>query len=260
MFSWSSSPALQKVYQGLEEQQRILDQLKAYLEERLTPFQRHVGEQQQHIDQALRHLESRLVPLRQYIQSEHQNLDGVAAHLETGLRDQFDAFEQFLERHKGLLEEANQYIKEQPRPLQRYLEDERQAVDLIHRDLEQRLDRFLQNLAEQHKILESLREPETISEYEALAEYLEERQKALERHARLPDYRPTEFFAQLEETADRFKHLNLEQKRLFSKVFEETRMADAKLRETLPAPGTSPSERQSYGRTLYFQDMPSDDS
>ncbi len=236
MFSWSLSPTLQKIYQGLEEQQRIVEQLKAYLEERLAPFQHHLVEQRRNIDQALRHLESQLKPLRQYIQAETQNLDRVTAYLDGGLREQFEAFEQFLASQKGVLEEANQYIKEQPRPLQQYLENERQAVDLIHWDLEQRLHRFLQNLVEQQEILGSLREPETISEYEALANYLGERQKALERYVRVPDYRPVELFAQLEEVAARHTPLQRDQKVLFARVFEETRLADEKLRQALSVP------------------------
>ncbi|MFQ5880890.1 MAG: hypothetical protein ACE5I9_00270 [Candidatus Methylomirabilales bacterium] len=242
MFSWSASPALQKIYQGLEEQQRILEQLRRYLEERLSPFQRHIGEQRRHTDQALKHLESRLKPLRQYIQGEEQNVERVMAHLQAGLRNQFEAFEQFLASQKGLLEKANQYIEEQPRPLATYLEDERQAVEMIYRDLEQRLDRFIQNLWEQQKILETLNEPQILSEYEALAEYLEERQKAFERYARSPEYRPAELFALLEEAADRYKHLDPGLHKLFAKVFEETRLADEKLREVLPVPGTSPPQ------------------
>jgi hypothetical protein len=241
MFSWSSSPVLQKIYQELEEQQRIIEQMKRYLEERLTPFQRHVGEQRRNVDQSLKHLESRLKPLRQYIQGEEQNLERVLAHLQAGLRDQFEAFEQYLTSQKNLLEKASQYIEEQPRPLQSYLEDERRAVELVYRDLEQRLDRFMQNLWEQQKIVESLNEPHVLSEYEVLAEYLEERRKAMERFCRSADYRPTELFAQLEEIADRYKRLDMSQHKVFARVFEETRLADERLREVLPIPRTSHS-------------------
>ncbi|MFQ5656451.1 MAG: hypothetical protein ACE5G5_02840 [Candidatus Methylomirabilales bacterium] len=238
MLPWTTSPTLQKIYQGLEEQQRIIEQLKVYIEERLAPFHRHIGEHRRHIDQALRNLEGRLKPLRQYIQGEHQNLNRVTVYLESDLRSQFEAFDHFLTRQKGLLEEASQYIEEQPRPFQTYLEDERHAVAMIHQNLEERMDRFLQNLAEQQKLLESLREPEANSEYNALAEYLEERLKVLERHVRLPDSRPAELFAQLEETADRHKRLHLENNRLFARVFEETRLADQKLRQALAAKST----------------------
>lgn len=57
MFSWSSSTALQRIFEGLEEQRRIIEQLKVYLEERVSPFHRHIGEHRRNIDQALRHLE-----------------------------------------------------------------------------------------------------------------------------------------------------------------------------------------------------------
>lgn len=233
MLPWSTSPALQKIYQGLEEQQRIIEQLKLYLEERLVPFHRHMGEHRRHIDHALRNVEGRLKPLRQYIQGEQQNLNRVTVYLESDLRNQFEAFEQFLARQKSFLEEVSQYIEEQPRPFQTYLEDERQVVSTIHRDIEERMDRFLQNLTEQQKILETLREPEVTSEYNALAEYLEERQKILERYVRLPDSRPAELFAQLEDTAERHKRMHPDHKRLFAKVFEEARLADEKLRQAL---------------------------
>ncbi len=240
MFSWSASPALQKIFQGLDEQQQIIEQIKRYLEERLTPFQRHVAEQRRNTELCLKHLESRLKPLRQYITGEGQNLERIMAHMHTGLRDQFDAFEKYLQRHKGLLEEANQYIEEQPRPLRTYLEDQRQAVEMIYGDLEERLNRFIQNLWEQQKILESLWEPQMLSEYGTLAEYLEERQKALERYSRSPDYRPVELLTQLDEVADRYESLDASRDQLFAKVFKETRLADEKLRENLPIPATSP--------------------
>jgi len=189
---WSSSPTLQKIYQGLEAQQRVLDQLKHYLQERVAPFQRHVDEQRRHNDQAMKTLEKRLVPLRQYIHDETQHLGRVTAHLDSGLRDQFEAFEEVLASQRVLLEKANRYIEEQPQPLLAYLEGERQAIEMIYQDLEQRLDTFLQNLSEQQKIVDSLREPALTSEYEALTEYLEQRQGALAQYARSGEYRPAE--------------------------------------------------------------------
>ncbi len=239
---WSSSPTLQKIYQGLEAQQRVIDQLKHYLQERAAPFQRHMDEQRRHNDQAMKHLEKRLAPLRQYIHDETQHLGRVTAHLDSGLRDQFEAFEEVLASQRGLLEKANRYIEEQPQPLFAYLEDERQTIEMIYQDLEQRLDAFLQNLSEQQKILDSLREPALTSEYEALAEYLEQRQGALAQYARSGEYRPAELFAQLEEAANRYKPLHPVQNTLFARVFEETRLADEKLREALSVPRTSLSQ------------------
>jgi hypothetical protein len=237
---WSSSPSLQKICQGLEAQQRMLDQLKHYLQERVAPFQRHVDEQRRHNDQAMEHLEKRLVPLRQYIQGETQNLGRVTADLDSGLRDQFEAFEELLASQRGLLEKANRYIEEQPQPLLAYLEDERRAIEMIYHDLEQRLDAFLLNLEEQQHILDSLREPGLISQYEALGEYLENRQRALAQYARAGEYRPAELFTQLDEAAGHYKRLHLDERRLSDKVFEEARLADEKLREALSVPRTSP--------------------
>ncbi|MFQ5658406.1 MAG: hypothetical protein ACE5G5_12760, partial [Candidatus Methylomirabilales bacterium] len=236
MFSWSASPALQKIFQGLEDQQQVIDQLKRYLEERLTPFQRHIAEQRRNTELSLKHLESRIKPLRQYIQGEGQNLERIVSHMHAGLREQFENFDQYLRRHKGLLEEAHQYIEEQPRPLRIYLEDQRQAIEMIYADLEERLDRFIQNLWEQQKILESLTDPQILSEYETLAEYLEERQKALERYSRSPEYRPQELFEELDEISDRYQKLDPTRNKLFGKVFEDTRIADEKLRAILPLP------------------------
>ena len=242
MFSWSASPALHKIFQGLEDQRQVIEQLKSYLEERLTPFQRHISEQRRNTELSLKHLEGRIKPLRQYIQGEGQNLERIVAHMHAGLREQFENFEEYLKRHKGLLEEAHQYIEEQPRPLRAYLEDQRQAIEMIYADLEERLDRFIQNLWEQQKILESLRDPQMLSEYETLAEYLEERQKALEHYSRSPEYRPTELFARLDEIAERYEKLEPTRNKLFAKVFEDTRIADEKLRATLPLPVVSSAE------------------
>ncbi|MFQ5656727.1 MAG: hypothetical protein ACE5G5_04245 [Candidatus Methylomirabilales bacterium] len=240
MFAWSSSPSLEKIHQGLEEQQRIAGQLIRYLQERFTPIERHVGEHRRLIDQALKHLDSRLVPLRQYIQGEQKNVNRVIAHLDAGLRDQFEAFDQFLTRQNEVLEDARHFLDEQPRPLHTYLEDERVAVETVFRDLEQRLDRFMANLAEQQKILESLRQPDVIAEYGALTEYLEERQRAIERYAQSAGHRPAEFFAELDEIANRYKSLETGERGLFAKVLRGTRLADEMLQQALCGPARSP--------------------
>ncbi|MFQ5989671.1 MAG: hypothetical protein ACE5K9_07135 [Candidatus Methylomirabilales bacterium] len=245
MYPWSASVALQEIYQSLEEQRQVLDQLKAYLDERLVPFQCHVGEHQRNVDQALRHLEGRLKPMRQYIQGEHQNLERMTFHLTGGVGEQFEAFEQFLATHSEFLEQANDYVEEQCRPLQGYLEDERQAIETIYQDLaEQKLDHLLKLFSEQQKIIESFRKSEVKSEYETLAEYLDERQKAFERYVRTADFRPAEFFAQLKEIADRYKPQDPRQDTLFAKVFEQTGLADEKFRQALSVSVPAPSRRK----------------
>lgn len=242
MYPWSSSAALRKIYQSLEEQRQVLDQLKAYLDERLVPFQCHVGEHQRNVDQALRHLEGRLKPMRQYIQGEHQNLERMTFHLTGAVGEQFEAFEQFLATHSDFLEQANSYVEGQRRPLQGYLEDERQAIEIVYKELvEQRLNRLLRIFSEQEKIIESFHGSEVQSEYETLAEYLDERQKAFERYVRTANFRPAEFFAQLEEIADRYKPQDPRSGTLFARVFEETRKADEKFRQALSVCAPAPS-------------------
>ncbi|MFQ5989506.1 MAG: hypothetical protein ACE5K9_06295 [Candidatus Methylomirabilales bacterium] len=243
VFSWSSSPTLEKVYHGLTEQQRIIEELKRYLEERLTPFQRYLGWQRVSVDNALKTLERRLKPLRQYIQGETTNLERVSNHLEAGLREQFEAFEELLASQRDFLEQANRYIEGQPQPFLKYVEDGRRGIEMIYGALQQRLDAFLQNLGEQQQILDSLREPALISEYDALAEYLEERQKALAQFARAVEYRPTELFSQLDEAAERHKPPRQDQNTLFARVFEQARLADQRFREAITVPEPSPPNR-----------------
>jgi hypothetical protein len=114
---------------------------------------------------------------------------------------------------------------------------------MIYGDLEQRLDIFLQNLAEQQQILDSLREPGLTSKYEALTGYLEERQQALAQFSRAVEYRPEELFAQLDEAAERHKPSRQDQDTLFAKVFEQARLADERLREAMAVPDSSLSNR-----------------
>ncbi len=243
VFSWSSSPTLEKIYHGLTEQQRIIEELKRYLEERLIPFQRHLGWQRVSVDHVLKTLERRLKPLRQYIQGETTNLERVTNHLEAGLREQFEAFEGLLASQRDFLGQANRYIEEQPQPFLKYVEHGRRAVEMIYGALQQRLDAFLQNLEEQQQILDSLREPGLISEYDALAGYLEERQKALAQFARAVEYRPTELFTQLDEAAERHKPPHQDQNTLFARVFEQARLADQRLREAITVPVPVPPNR-----------------
>lgn len=253
VFSWSSSPTLEKIYHGLGEQQRIIEELRRYLEERLTPFQRHLGWQQVSIDNALKSLDRRLKPLRQYIQGETTNLERVTAHLEAGLREQFEAFEELLASQRELLAQANRYIEEQPQPFHKYLEDGRKATEMIYGDLQQRLDAFLQNLGEQQQILDSLREPAVISQYDLLAQYLEERQKALAQFARAVEYRPAELFAQLDEVAERHKPSPQHQKTLFARVFEQARQADQRFQEAVVQDGSPPNRDLVRGQLISME-------
>lgn len=256
VFSWSSSPTLEKIYHGLGEQQRIIEELRRYLEERLSPFQRHLGWQQVSIDSALKSLDRRLKPLRQYVQGETTNLERVTAHLEAGLREQFEAFEELLASQRELLGQASRYIEEQPQPFHKYLEDGRKAIETIYGDLQQRLDAFLQNLGEQQQILDSLREPAVISQYDALAQYLEERQKVLAQFARAVEYKPAELFTQLDEVAERHKPSHQDQKTLFARVFEQARQADQRFRETMTVQDASPPNRDLIRGQLLSMERP----
>lgn len=256
MYPWFTSTALQEIYQSLEEQRQILNQLKLYLDERLVPFQYHVGEHQRNVDLAIRQLEGRLKPLRQYMQGEQQSLERITCYLDGTVREQFEGFEQFLATQHDLLEQANRYIEERRRPLQKYLEDEVQAVEVIYRDLvEQRLNRLLEIFSEQQKIIDSFRRSEVKSEFDDLAEYLEERQKAFERYIRTADFRPAEFFAQLEEIADRYKPRGPEHDTLFARVFVRTRLADEKFRAALSVPAPSRPKPAKKGRSIPVMPM-----
>src|SRR3990172_4822822 len=81
MLSWSQSPALEAILRALEDAQRAIEEVKRYLDERLTPFQKYLADQGRSVDQALRQLDTRIRPLKQYLQGQEQNLERVSAHL-----------------------------------------------------------------------------------------------------------------------------------------------------------------------------------
>lgn len=230
---WSSSPALERIYQELDDQVRIIEEAKRLLEERLAPFQRHLLEQRRSVDQALKSLDARIKPLRQYLEGQGHNLERVGLHISAELKDQFDTFEKFLAEQRQILERANRYLDEQPRPLAQYLEDEQRAVEHLFRDLEEKIEPFGRCIKEQQKILEGIAEPRITEEYETVAQFCGERQAAVERYATATDYRPQVLFAELDSIYQKYKGLDSGKSKLLGRVLEQARQADLRLQDAL---------------------------
>lgn len=242
--SWSSSPFLERIHRDFEEQVRAVEEVKRYLEDRLTPFHRHLAEQRRNIEQALKQLDERMRPLRQYLEAQEQNRERIGAALGSGLKEQFGTFERYLADQQRILQKAGRYLEEQPKPLQRYLEEQNKAVQLVFQDLEARLEPFARLLKEQQQHLATLAEPQINQEFEALANYLAERQQSLGRFATAPEYRPQELFADLEEIYKRYRDLDGGKHKLLWKILEQTRLADDRLKEALR---TGPRELDEMG-------------
>ena len=230
---WSSSPSLERIYHEFDEQIRVIEEAKRLLEERLSPFQRHLLEQRRNIDQSLKQMEARVKPLRQYLEGQGSNLERVGMHLNTELKDQFDDFERFLNEQRQILERANRYLDEQPRPLAQFLEDEQRAVDQVFRDLEEKIEPFGRFLKDQQKLLESMTEPRVMEEFELLARFCNERHTALERYATAPEYRPQVLFTELDEIYQKHKAQDGGKSKLLVRLLEQTRQADLRLQDSL---------------------------
>jgi chromosome segregation ATPase len=239
---WTASPALEKIAREFEEQFKVLEEARRYLEDRITPFQRHLANQRHNADQALKQLEARVRPLRQYLESQEQNLGRVSQHLNAELRDQFDAFGRYLTEQQRILELATRYLDEKPRPVQRYCEDQQRAVELVYREVEERLEPFGRLLKEQQRLLESIAAPPVLEEFETLAAYMQEREQAFERYAQSAEHRPAELFGELDEISTKYRTMQAGTYRLLAKVLDQTRQSDERFREALRPGGREVSE------------------
>jgi hypothetical protein len=230
---WASSPSLERIYQELDEQVRMVEDAKRLLEERLAPFQRHLLEQRRNIDQALKQLDARIKPLRQYLEGQGHNLERMGVQLTSEVRDQFESFEKFLTEQRQILERANRYLDEQPRPLGQYLEDEQRAVEHIFRDLEERLEPFGRLVKEQQKILDAIAEPRVTEEYQTVAQFCSERQAAVERYASASEYRPQALFGELDAIYQKYRGVDAGKSKLLGRILEQARQADLRLQDAL---------------------------
>ncbi len=233
MVSWSASPSLEKISRELEEQMKTIEEVRRYLEDRVSPFQRHLAKQRRNADQALKQLEARVRPLRQYLEGQEQNLGRVNQHLSAELRDQFDTFGRFLADQQRILEMATRYLDDQPRPIQRYCDDQQRIVEVVYKEIEEKLEPFGRFLKEQQRVLETIATPQVLEEFETLASYLQERERAFERYSLSPDHRPAELFGELDEIYNKYKTAQTGAHRLVMKVLEQTRLSDERLRESL---------------------------
>jgi hypothetical protein len=231
--TWAASPSLERIHRELDEQIRTIEEAKRLLEERLGPFQRHMWEQRRNVDQALKQIEARIKPLRQYLEGQENNLERVGMHLKTELTNQFDTFEKFLAEQRQILERAQRYLEEQPRPMAQYLEDQQRAIEHIFRDLEEKLEPFGRYLKEQQKLLETLADARVTEEFDALSTYCGERQAALERYANAAEYRPQTLFTELDGIYQKYKALDGSKNKLLGRVLEQTRQADMRLQDSL---------------------------
>jgi hypothetical protein len=230
---WSSSPALERLYQEFDEQVRIIDEARRLLEERLAPFQRHLLEQRRNVDMWLKQLDARIKPLRQYLEGQSSNLERVGTQLDAELKEQFGDFQRFLADQRQILERANRYLDEQPRPLAQFLEDEQRAIEQLFRDLEEKFEPLGRYLKEQQKLLETMAEPRVTEEFDLLTGYCNERHATLERFATSPDHRPQTLFAELDAIYQKYKTQEAGKNKLLTRLLEQTRQADLRLRDSL---------------------------
>lgn len=233
LLAWSASPSLEKLSRELEEQIKAIEEARRYLEDRISPFQRHLTKQRRNAEQSLKQLEARIRPLRQYLEGQEQNLGRVSQHLTAELRDQFDTFGRYLSDQHRILEMATRYLDEQPRPLQRYADEQQRIVELIYTEVEEKLEPFARFLKEQQRVLEAIATPQVLEEFEALASFMLERERAFERYSLSPEHRPAELFAELDEIYDKYKTVQSGTNRLMQKILEQTRLSDDRLREAL---------------------------
>ena len=230
---WSVSPSLERIRQELDEQAAIIAEAKRLLEERLTPFQRHLMAQRRHVGQCLTQLDARLTPLRQFLEGQGGNLERVGAHLSGGLKEQFEDFEAFLAEQRQTLARANRYLDEQPLPLGRYLEDEQGAIEQIFRDLEESFEPLGRYLKEQQRLLAAMTAAPVAEEFGLLASFCEERHAALGRYAAAGEYRPQALFAELEGIYRKYAAQDGGKSKRLARLLEQTRQADLRLRESL---------------------------
>jgi hypothetical protein len=230
---WSSSPSLERLHQEFNEQVQIIDEAKRLLEERLAPFQRHLLEQRRNVEQWLKQLEARVKPLRQYLEGQSSNLERVGMHLNTELKEQFEDFERFLMDQRQILERASRYLDEQPRPLAQFLEDEQRAIEQVFRDLEEKFEPLGRYLKEQQKLLETIADPRVTEEFDLLTSYCNERHASLERYAASAEHHPQTLFAELDAIYQKFKVQDAGKSKLLTRLLEQTRQADLRLRDSL---------------------------
>ena len=229
--AWSASPSLEKISRELEEQMKVIEEARRYLADRVSPFQRHLTAQRRNTDQALKQLDARIRPLRQYLEGQEHNLGRVGQHLNAELREQLDAFGRFLSEQQRILEMATRYLDEQPRPIQHYYEEQHRIVEQIYKDIEEKLEPLGHFLKEQQRLLQSIAAPQVLEEFETMANYMQERERAFERYSLSPEHRPAELFAELDETYTKYQAKQTDAFHLLEKVLEQTRVTDERLRE-----------------------------
>ncbi|MCI0407290.1 MAG: hypothetical protein L0191_01790, partial [Acidobacteria bacterium] len=234
---WSASPSLERIQRQFDEQIRAIGEAKRLLEERLAPFQQHLLELRRNVDRALKQLEAHLKPLRQYLEGQRDQLERIGTKQNVEQKDEFDPVDRFLAEQRQILEQANRHLEEQQRPLIQYLEDQQRAIEDIFWDLEETLEPFGAHLKEQQRLLEAIAEARVTEEFQALASCCAERQAALERAATAAEYHPQPLFADLDGIYEKYRTLDDGKSRLLTRLLEQTRQADLRLRESLrPSP------------------------
>lgn len=250
--SWSSWPSLEKVHRNLEEQQRVIDEVRRYLEARLRPFQKYLAAQERGVSLALRHLEGKLAPVKEYLRSQEQGLERVGQAMDQAALQTLESFGRYLAEH---LQRSWRFLEEQPKPFHRYLADQQRTVELIFKDLEEKLEWFDSYLREQQKILDAIAQPHILEQFELLVGFMDERQKAINRFAHEGAQGFEDLFAELERVHNKYKGLDIANLPLVRRILDESRASDDRLLEALrtmprvlreerpglsPAPGAPP--------------------
>lgn len=176
----SQSQRIQRLMQYFSAQSGLLSEMRAQVEEEVSPILDLLQNQERTMQQLLLNLDQQLEPLSQYASSEETNLRSLEQQL-AGEESEFVAgqFHTYLAQQRARIEETRQRIEDQRAPFLAFGDDQRETVEVALSRFDVDIDALEQNLSEQRKVMMRMLDAMRSESFTTLRAFLIDRETEL---------------------------------------------------------------------------------
>ena len=172
----SYSQRIQRLVQYFSAQTELLDEMRAQVEEEISPVLDLLKDQERTMARLLLNLDQQLEPLSQYAASEEENLQSLEQQL-SGEESGFVAgqFQTYLAQQRARIDETRQRIDDQRAPFLAFGDDQRETVEVALSRFDVDIDALEQNLAAQRKVMMRMLDAMRSESFTTLRSFLADR-------------------------------------------------------------------------------------
>lgn len=229
----AQSQRIQRLVQYFSAQTELLSEMRAQVDEEVSPILDLLQKQELTMQQLLLNLDRQLEPLNEYATSEEANLRSLEQQL-AGEESEFVAsqFHTYLAQQRARIDETRQRIEDQRAPFVAFGDDQRETVEVALSRFDVDIDALEQNLAEQRKVMMRMLDAMRSESFSTLRSFLADREIELAELVQGGSAHPGRIGDLLHHMGD---SLRTQDDQHVTATLAASDLADERLREAAPA-------------------------